>query len=324
MPEEQVFNPPQKSILGSESSENISNEEFFKTMNSELNREATQTPEERGMLYDELKKKQEEFIWADKKDQEMIATDLVNKAKNTFHKEEFRKLVADTLSDQDSFGHNPTEKLAEYTNDIFNIVNGNKEPINKKGTLGYEMTDGWKSFDDIEQTINSRKLDQASRTGIKALVDDTMRTAQTIQPGEDPTFNYQKEYNNIKQKVINHGDIKSLATDKMFGDRVFKDDLQSAIKLGTYKDIGIPEGQIKDPTPNYGRITDEDAAQITSMILSDEEVLKDYLSEYFTKAMEQNWNNNLSPEIKRNKEVSKNTPQVKGGTIDKNGRYIRN
>ena len=39
MPEEQVFNPPQKSILGSESSENISNEDFFNSMEYETNRD---------------------------------------------------------------------------------------------------------------------------------------------------------------------------------------------------------------------------------------------------------------------------------------------
>ena len=325
MPEEQVFNPPQKSILGSESSENISNEDFFNSMEYETNRDPKMSENEYRELTEQLKADKEEYAYGTKEDQAVIEAKMVKKKDKLYKAEEFRKLLANDLSDIDSFGHNPTEKLAEYTTDIVDIVNGNKEVVyDDNEAPGYEMADGWKSMEQIRDMINSRKVDQASKGSIRALVEDSMRTAETIQPGEDPTFNYQKEYNNIKQKVINHGDIRSLATDKMFGDRVFKDDLQSAIKLGTYKDMGIPEGQIKDPTPGDGRITDEDAAQITSMILSDEEVLKDYLSEYFTKAMEQNWNNNLSPEVKRNREVSENTPQVKGGTIDKNGRYIRN
>ena len=74
--------------------------------------------------------------------------------------------------------------------------------------------------------------------------------------------------------------------------------------------MGVSVDQVKDPTPEDGKITDDDAAMITSMILSDEEMLKDYLSEYFTKAMEQNWNNNLSVETKNNNDnKNKNKPK---------------
>ena len=118
----------------------------------------------------------------------------------------------------------------------------------------------------------------------------------------------------------------------MFGERVFRDDLQSAIKLGTYKDMGVPEDQIKDPTPEDGKITDEDASMITDIILADDDTLKEYLAEYFTKAMEQNWNNNLSPIVRRNKEMNQYTPQaiqtppppqsLKGGVINNEGIFV--
>ena len=76
---------------------------------------------------------------------------------------------------------------------------------------------------------------------------------------------------------------------------------------------------------------------ITSSILRDDDMLKNYLADYYTKAMEQNWNNNLSPEVKRAtawgkpymSQTTKDTPEhkpqsVKGGAIDSEGRYVRN
>ena len=289
----------------------ITNENFLDVMNYETSRVPKMPENEYRQLAEQLKLDKENYANGTKEDQAVIEANMIETKDKMFKSEEFRKLLANDLTDTDNFGHNPTEKLAEYTPDIMGIVDGSKEVIyDENGVPGYEMIDGWKSMEQIQEMINSRKVDQASKIGIKALIEDSMRTAETIQPGENATFNYQKEYNNMKQKVINHGDVKSLATDKIFGDRVFIDDLQSAVKLGTYEDMGVSVDQVKDPTPEDGKITDDDAAMITSMILSDEEMLKDYLSEYFTKAMEQNWNNNLSVETKNNNDnKNKNKPK---------------
>ena len=73
--------------------------------------------------------------------------------------------------------------------------------------------------------------------------------------------------------------------------------------------MGIPEAQVQDPTPEDGRITSEDAKIISSAIMQDKEMLKDYLTEYYTKALEQNYNNNLSPAIRRNMKMNQNKPQ---------------
>ena len=193
-------------------------------------------------------------------------------------------------------------------------------------------------MEEINQLVKGRQVDQGSIAGIKALVDDSVRTAENVKLGEDSEFNYQKEHDNIKNKVIDVGDTRSLATDKIFGNRVFKDDLMSSIQMGTYKDLGLTDKQVQDldPTPD-GKISSSDAEVITSSVLSNPNLLKDYLADYYTKAMEQNWNNNLSPEVKRATawgkpyipQATKGTPgytpqSVKGGTIDSEGRYIRN
>ena len=112
----------------------------------------------------------------------------------------------------------------------------------------------------------------------------------------------------------------------------------SSIQMGTYKDLGLTDKQVQDldPTPD-GKISNSDAEAITSSVLSDPNLLKDYLADYYTKAMEQNWNNNLSPEVKRatawgkpyipqaTKDTPGYTPQAtRGGDIPIKGGMIRN
>ena len=320
-----------------EESEVITNEKFLDIMNYETNRTPNMSEDEYRALTEELKLDKERYANGSKEDQAVIEAKMVEKKDKMFKSEEFRKSLANDLSDTKIFGHNPTEKLAEYTPDIIGIVDGSKEVIyDDNGVPGYEMHDGWKSMSQIQDEINSRKVDQASKATIKGLIEDSMRTAETIQQGEDSTFNYQKEYNNIKQKVINNGDVRSLATDRIFGDRVFKDDLQSAIKMGTYQEMGLTDEQVQqmDPTPD-GKISDEDSSAITDIILQDVNYLQDYLSEYFTKAMEQNWINNLSPAVRTSfapqefnlladKAGLKSQQAVRGGSINSDGVFVRN
>ena len=264
-----------------------------------------------------------------------IESGVVKEGEVLVKKEGFRKEMADILSDTSGFGHNPIEKLGGYANDMANIVNGKKNVVYKDEKPGYKMIDGWKSMDQISDEIKGKRIDQASQKGVKALIDDSVRKAENIQPGENSEFNYKKEYNNIKNKIIDTGDLRSLATDKIFGNRVFKDDLQSAITMGTYQEMGLTEEQLKqmDPTPD-GRITEEDATAITSHVLGNESMLKDYLAEYYTNAVEQNWNNNLSQEVRNNKKIKTNKKNIeeqtkkpqskilKGGTMNDKGIFI--
>ena len=46
------------------------------------------------------------------------------------------------------------------------------------------------------------------------------------------------------------------------------------------------------------------------VIIQDKNMLKDYLAEYFTKALEQNYNNNLSPTARRNMQMNQTEPQA--------------
>jgi len=287
------------------------NEMFLQAMNSELNRDPKVTPEEREDLTNWTMQKKGEFANGDKNDQANVQQETIEKAQMMTVPEEFKKKTAETLTDTENFGHNPVEKLGPMANDIMNIINGSSQPIFQDKVPGYEMSDGqWLSMEDITDKISGMKVDQASREGMKALVDNVVGLAGDVKPGDDSAFNYQKEYNNVKEKIVETGNLTSLSIDKIFGNRTFKDDLISAIQKGTYTDMGIPEAQVQDPTPEDGRITSEDAKIISDTIMQDETMLKDYLAEYYTKALEQNWNNNLSPAARRNMEMNQTKPQA--------------
>jgi O-phosphoseryl-tRNA(Cys) synthetase len=189
--------------------------------------------------------------------------------------------------------------------------------------------------------VKGRNVDESSKELIQTMISDQQSHASEIQPGDNAEFNFQKVHNNVKTKIIEQGNVNSLATDKIFGNRVFKDDLLSAIENGTYGELGLTEEAIQsmDPTPD-NKISTEDAAQIVSGILQDNDMLKDYLTDYYVKAMEQNFYDSLNPDVRKaialEKQKSKqtnneSTPRtsydgginIKGGVI-KNGIFMPN
>ena len=213
--------------------------------------------------------------------------------------------ITSTLTDTNKFGHNPTAKLGSENAEFLSSISKGEIELSFKGkNAGYQMTNGtFMSVDEIQsQLIDANKLDETARKGVKAIIDDSIRQAQDILPGQNSKFNYQKEFNNIKNKIVNNSNLNSLANDKIFGNRVFKEDLTSAISLGTYEKMGLTQDQVfgLDPTKD-GNISNEDALAITAEIMKNQDMLKDYLTEYFTKAVEQNYNNNLNEDVKEEK-----------------------
>ena len=206
--------------------------------------------------------------------------------------------ITSTLTDTNKFGHNPTAKLGTENAEFLSSISKGEIELSFKGkNAGYQMTNGtFMSIDEIQyQLIDANKLDETARKGVKAIIDDSIRQAQDVLPGQNSKFNYQKEFNNIKNKIVNNSNLNSLVNDRIFGNRVFKEDLTSAISLGTYEQMGLTQDQVfgLDQTKD-GNISNEDALAITAEVVKDQDMLKDYLTEYFTKAVEQNYNNNLS------------------------------
>jgi hypothetical protein len=331
----------EKLILGSEGNQSpsiITSEELLNSAKNELNRDVTKKDsEEMAILTEKFYKNKKPYGEASKQGQEgkkiqaELEADVVQTGDRIFKADSFRQELAEKLSNTEKIGHDPASKFPNHVNDLNAIINGNLEVVyDDNNTPGYELKDGFMPMQSIIDMVNGNAVDQKSKEGLKVLVDNEKNLAQNANKTEGASFNYQQKYSDVMEKMIETGDVRSLATDKIFGNRVFKDDLMESIASGTYANLGFNEEQIKnmDPTPN-DKITYEDAAQITSSIMKDEDQLKKYLAEYYTNILEQNYYKNLHPDVRsameeQNKKSTLSTDggiKVKGGTIQ-NGVFV--
>lgn len=164
----------------------------------------------------------------------------------------------------------------------------------------------FKSLSDIKNMVKEASVDDASFSAIQSIVANSAVAASNIQPGENNEFNYNKNYNNIKQQIIVKGNLKSLARNTNPFGRVFMTDLTEAIMSSSYEQLGIPsamrdKGKLEamDPTPKTP-IEPGDAQVIARAIFTDNKLLTDYVTEYYTNMAEQNFNDNLKPEVAQN------------------------
>ena len=157
----------------------------------------------------------------------------------------------------------------------------------------------FKNINEVENLVESNKIDLNSKEGVNALMNAMIEKASNLKPGENANFNFQQVFSTIRSSIVENADLKSLFTDGMFAGRAFKKDIEEALVNGTYADWGLSNKLVRnlDPTDN-GRVTQRDARRIIRAIRQDEDLLKNIITGYFTKAIEQNWNNSLSQEVK--------------------------
>ena len=176
---------------------------------------------------------------------------------------------------------------------------GNPENSND----GKPPADGnFMSIDDVNKMVKEGSVDKKSFQAIDSIVAEASSDASKRQVGENSQFNHHNYYNGIRNKIVKEGNLRSLATNTNSFGRVFKKDLEESILAGSYEKMGIGKDANKldsmDPTPDTP-ITPEDAQQIARMIFEDEQMLGDYVAEYYTNYAEQNFNANLKPEVAR-------------------------
>ncbi len=161
----------------------------------------------------------------------------------------------------------------------------------------------WAPNQEIKNMVNDIKVDQNSKESFDGLLEGVINEAGNLNAGDSITFDKDKYSNLIKNNIIENGNLRSLARHKIFGGRSFKKDLKEALRTNTYEDLGIPEELVKqlDPTDD-GKISRRDARVIWRSIRDDEPMLKEYLTGYYTNALEQNFNSNVSSNAKNSKQ----------------------
>ena len=328
-------------ILGSESNQEepiVTNEKLMQTANNELNRDVTKKDsEEIVQLTENFKNKKEEYAKGDKNTQSQLDAEVVQIGDRIFKADSFRQELASELTNTDEIGSDIEYKFPDNMNDFNAIINGSLEvTYDSNNNPGYETKNGFMTMQGILDMVKNNKVDKKSKAGFEMLLKNQKGLSDKANKTKEASFNYQKEYDNVMRTIVEAGDMRSLASDKIFSDRVFKDDLFNSIQRGTYKDLGLTENTVKgmDPTPNTP-ITPEDALTITSAIMKDEDMLKPYLAEYFTNALEQKYLINLDEDVRNDlmakkvasssssaaKQIISNEIQVGGGIV-KNGIYI--
>ena len=233
--------------------------------------------------------------------------------------ESFIYETSDSLSDSETFSKysydslNPDVKTA-----LPNILNKKTYPVIKGGKAGYEVNGNFMTLGQIQDEIKKVKVDESSISRYNVMRDDIIKSAGKVQSSEFSDFNFKKVRANVYDNLVTQGDIGSMANNPLVGNRVFRDDLEQAIARGTYKDFGITDDMIVDPTPADNNITPEDAKVIYQAIEQDEELLKNVLTDYLTQSLSNNHYTNLKPEVQRNRKMNQYTPQ----SMQSNNTYI--
>jgi len=315
----------------------ITNEQFNHVMREQTEAIPGLTPSQRSKFFEKYMNLKEIYANAhnDTRGNEKKAeiTQQVQKDKSDTDRHiQLKDHISDIVLDQAVAG-NIFNKLGEQNSLLLaSIVNGTIELESEENKPGYYDFGGkFFSIEEIQDIVDSSKKDEASAAGIKALVENVERQASNVKEGDSYEFDYQREYNNVLNKIVDNGDLNSLSKDQIFGDRIFENDLKKVISDETYAGINVDPGE-GSPFTKTDNIIEDDVNMIAANIMQDQETHKKYLAEYFTNAMAQNWHHNLPMKIKNliknKKETSADSsnPSSKklSGDIETNNGVIRN
>tara|TARA_R100001509_G_C4833125_1_gene203974 strand:+ start:52 stop:1002 length:951 start_codon:yes stop_codon:yes gene_type:complete len=247
---------------------------------------------------------QNKYRFGDKFEKGEANEQILSLKNNMLLTESFKYDTASAVMKPDSFSVNSYNRLNEtIKNGLVNIFNKSNLPVTKEGKPGYIINNKFMGLGEIQDEIKKVKVDDNSKNIFNIMRDDVSRSARKIQGAEFSDFNFRKTYANVYDNLVSQGDLNSLANDKVVANRIFKDDFEKAIMAGSYKDFGITDDMIKDPTSADNKITAEDARIISNELMKDEKLLAQTLTDYFTNSLAKNHYNNLSSEVQRNRAI---------------------
>ena len=200
----------------------------------------------------------------------------------------------------------------------------------------------WYSKEDIKGIIKNQSVDVDSKRLILSQAKDYQLKSMKLTSGPG-NFNYQVAYDDVRDTIVGQEDAskRSLAMDEMIpgSNRTWFKDMQEALMNSSYEQLGIPltKDQAKEMDPTEGTpITNDDARVIIRNIMKEEALFSDFLTSYYTKFMEQNWNKGALNRTNWNPITTQTTPtttptatteettiNVEGGQIV-NGKFVAN
>tara|TARA_R100000664_G_C2753370_1_gene140769 strand:- start:785 stop:1699 length:915 start_codon:yes stop_codon:yes gene_type:complete len=284
--------------------------EFKKILLKQYNKDTPGVDDKQKHLNTVLNYKQNYLNAPNQNARNSIISDLGTYSKNVIKVEEFKMDAVSTFLNEDIVGKNIEQKLGKPMTQFFGSALDGTLPyeiINDEAVYNVpninnpnDLTPNYKSLYELQDYIDSTKIDLDSKDQLNAMITNSSIEASNLKPGQSIDFNYKKHKLNIKNNILPNADLNSLINDEIFGGRTFKNDLVESIMEATYADLGIAlsKEEIKslDPT-NDGKVSFADAMVIFNKLMSDKEKVEDYLADYYTKFMEQNFNNSISKEV---------------------------
>ena len=154
------------------------------------------------------------------------------------------------------------------------------------------------TMDELKEHVKSRAKDQQAANTLEANIVNGATRAKTLKEGDSLEFD-REEAKNRYSKILDTTDLYKAATKNMIGNTSFDQDLMEKLKSMEYSQLGIDDATVNrlDPTDD-GTISEDDARVIVDKILDDEEMLKGYLTDYFTLYEEREFKNNMPKDLK--------------------------
>ena len=176
----------------------------------------------------------------------------------------------------------------------------NGSTVWQDGVEGYLIDiDGEQKFYDssgLLELVKQQSFDTQSSDMLHEYARDIVDRSKSTElvNGKATQFDWDAEFRKVKGSFVRKGTPRSLAKDEIIPGRTFYDDFMGHLQEGTYSQLGVTMDVANQVDPNTDgdpdRISPDDAQVIVDALLDDEDLSTQYLANYYTRFLEQNWN----------------------------------
>jgi len=219
-------------------------------------------------------------------------------AKDPIEKQKILNSISSMAEDfgymEESFS-NFKEREGDISNSFMNSQEGQdfsnaiSDPSNIKvvdGVVGVEINGEFMDKGKLDNYLNDKMMDKNFSAVMKAIEFDQREDKKDL--GDDYTFDIDDVRFRVRKDITESSNIRSLFEDTLYSNRNFKVDLIESLSNLTYYDLGITDEMLADSNVNVDDGIDQDEINnLVSNLKSNEPVLRDMLTEYYTDVLAQ-------------------------------------
>ena len=274
--------------------------EFKNFAQWELSRNPGLNDTEYADKHNQLMQMKSDYLYGDSLSRSQIMREMNEMKASQEGLDDAKKNFAKAGDDPEGFNKEFME--SERGQKIVNAMKG--APVWKDGVMGYEIDGTFYDENGINELIQQESFDKQSSNVLSGFVENIVDMSKQQSVGGPTDFSWDENFRKIKKSLVSKGTMRSLAKDEIIPGRNFYDDFVDNLQTGTYGELGLDEAMMSqmDPTPEDG-ITYEDATRITDSLLEDGQMASHYISTYYTRYLEQNWNGVQNKAMNQGNEV---------------------